>query len=167
MPNNSDIKQRIIRMALEKLNKIKTAGKFNSDGDYEMALTNWSQGRCETCGEVIEVADFTERIEDNTCATSVKYKCGHGTHFVCIEEGVSIWEQNKLELRYGKKGEVAPHKKVIIRTEPGRNPKSVDGVEVRIEIDRENNHFKHQITDIKTKKILHSDDEPLDQHKSY
>lgn len=166
MSNKYDIKQRMMRMALEKLNRIKTAKNFNLHGDYEMALSNWSRGLCETCGVNIVVDEFDEKLGDNICTMHVKYRCGHGTHFICENEEIGIWEKNKLELRYGYKGEVSPHRKTIIRTEPGRNPKSVDGVEVRIEIDHENNKFRHTITDIKTKKVLHLDDEQLDKHKS-
>jgi len=62
-------------------------------------------------------------------------------------------------------GDSKPDTIFLTKTEPGKNPESVDGVSTNWAADRKNNRWKHIIKDIKTGKILHEEDMPLDQHK--
>ncbi|MFA7170019.1 MAG: hypothetical protein WC178_04145 [Candidatus Paceibacterota bacterium] len=154
--------QKLIDSAKEKLLQEKSGARKINSKEYRQFLRDLSEKKCPQCGKELELAKITINQKDNVEATKYEFTCGHGHNEVKISETVKTWEKLGMKIK-NEDNKVTV--KSSYRTEPGKNPLSVDGVEISWMADRKNNVWNHKIKDIKTGKILHHDEDmPLDQH---
>jgi len=154
--------QNLINSAKEKLLQEENGTRKINSAEYRQFLKDLSEKKCPNCGKDLELAKVTINQKDSAEAVKYEFVCGHGHNEVKISETVKTWEKLRCKMRDEENNVVM---KSLYRTEVGKNPLSVGGVEISWMADRKNNVWKHKIKDIKTGKILHSEDMPLDQHK--
>ena len=159
----ADSLQNLVNGAKKKLQQCKQGKRKINTKEYKDLLEKIANRKCPECGKKLQIAKIEIKANDNMQSASYEFECGHKHFDVEVSESIKIWEQIKGKVKDGIK---KPHHTFMTRTEPGRNPKSVDGVTISWSADRKNNLWNHKITDIKTGKVLHYDDNmPLDQHK--
>ena len=156
-----DVLEKFINNAKEKLDQEKL-GKRNVRSDYRVFLENVVNKKCPECGQELKLLKADIKKQDNIEQVAYKFECGHEHLDVCISENIKIWESYKTK---SKKGENKPHYVSLSKIEPGKNPKSVNGVSISWVADRKNNLWVHIIKDLKTGKILHEEHMPLSEHK--
>lgn len=158
----SKILQKLINTAKNKLNQEKLGELKINTSEYRDFLESLANKKCPICKQELKLSKAEIKKQDNTESISYEFVCGHKHHEMSISETIKIWEKLKGKLRTGNN---KPHFISLNKTESGRNLKSIDGVSASWIADRKNNKWKHIIKDIKTGKVLHEEDIPLDQHK--
>ena len=156
-----DVLEKFINNAKEKLDQEKL-GKRNVRSDYRVFLENVANKKCPECGQELKLLKADIKKQDNIEQIAYEFECGHEHLDVCVSENIKIWESYKAK---SKKGENKPHYVSLSKTEPGKNPKYINGVSICWVADRENNLWVHIIKDLKTGKILHEEHMPLSEHK--
>jgi len=153
--------QSLIKAAKDKLSLYKLGKLKIGNDDYKRFLENIADKKCATCGCDLRVAKIDVKKEGNVESVLYEFECGHKHHAITISETIKAWAQIKGKF---KGPDNSLRSTFLSRNEPGRNPKSTEGVEIIWEADKVNNVWSHIIKDIKTGKILHKELEPLDKH---
>ncbi len=157
-----DILEKLVHSAKTKLGQEKLGKRKINCPDYRNFLENIADKKCPDCGQELKLFKADIKKQDNVGQVAYEFNCGHKHLEVCVSENIKIWESYKAKSR---KGESKPYSVSLTKTEPGINPKSVDGVSNSWVADRGNNLWVHIIKDIKTGKILHEERMPLNEHK--